>query len=49
MQIGVAALVDPISIGVAVVALFLLLRYDLPAPWLILGGAVVGLLKGLLI
>jgi len=48
-QIGVTALVDPISIGVALVALFLLLRYELPAPWLILGGAVVGLLKGLLI
>lgn len=41
-QIGAAALVDPISIGVAVVALFLLLRYELPAPWLILGGVMVG-------
>lgn len=48
-QIGGAALVDPISIGVALIALFLLLRYELPAPWLILGGAVVGIVKGLLL
>ena len=46
-QVGVTALVDPISIGVALVALFLLLRYELPAPWLILGGAVVGVVRGL--
>ena len=44
-QIGGAALADPISIGVALVALFLLLRYELPAPWLILGGAVVGAIR----
>jgi chromate transporter len=44
-QIGAAALTDPISIGVALVALFLLLRYELPAPWLILGGAVVGVVR----
>ncbi|MBG0784902.1 MAG: chromate efflux transporter [Anaerolineaceae bacterium] len=46
-QIGAAALTDPISIGVALVALFLLLRYELPAPWLILGGAVVGVVSSL--
>ena len=47
-QIGWAALIDPISIGVALVALFLLLRYELPAPWLILGGAVVGVVRVLI-
>ena len=44
-QIGSAALLDPVSIAVALVALFLLLRFQVPAPWLILGGAAVGMAK----
>jgi len=42
-QLGRAALVDPVTIGLAVVAAFLLLRYRLNSAWLVLGGAIVGL------
>jgi chromate transporter len=48
-EIAGTALVDPVTIGIALVALVLLLRYELGAPWLILGGAAVGLVRLLLI
>jgi chromate transporter len=48
-EIAGTALVDPITIGIALVALVLLLRYEVSAPWLILGGAAVGLARLLLI
>ncbi len=41
-EVARAALVDPLTIGVAALALFLLARFDLRAYWLILGGALVG-------
>jgi len=44
-EIGGTALVDPLSAGIAAVALLLLFRFDLGAPWLILGGAVIGLVR----
>ena len=44
-DIAGTALVDPVTIGIALVALVLLLRYELGAPWLILGGAAVGLVR----
>ena len=44
-EIGGTALVDPLSIGIVTAALFLLFSFNLGAPWLILGGAVVGLLR----
>ena len=47
-EVGQAALVDPLTIGVAGVALFLLVRFDLRAHWLILGGALVGVAVTLL-
>lgn len=47
-EVGAAALVSPLAVGAALVALFLLLRYKVPAPWLILGGAVVGVVQGML-
>ena len=43
LQIGRAALVDPLSIALALVALVLLLRYKVNSTWLIAGGAIVGL------
>lgn len=43
-RLGCAALVDPVTIGLAGVAAFLLLRYRLNSAWLVLGGAAVGLL-----
>lgn len=48
-EIAGTALVDPVTIGIALVALFFLLRYELGAPWLILGGAAVGLVRLLMI
>jgi len=47
-EVGATALVDPITAAIAIVALFLLLRFELNAPWLILGGAVVGVVKVLI-
>jgi len=38
------SLVDPITAGIAMLTLFLLLRYKINAPWLIFGGGVVGFL-----
>lgn len=40
-----AALVDPVTIGIAVLSLFLLITYDLNTSWMILGGAGVGIIN----
>jgi chromate transporter len=45
VQLGRAALVDGLTIALAIVSAGLLLRYRLNATWLILGGAAIGLLK----
>jgi chromate transporter len=42
-DIGRTVALDPLSIGIGLVSLFLLIKFELPAPWLILGGAVVGI------
>ena len=47
-EIAGTALVDPVTIVMALVVLFLLLRYEVSAPWLILGGAGVGLARVIL-
>jgi len=39
---------EPLGIGVGLISLILLVRFELPAPWLILGGALVGVGKVLL-
>lgn len=44
-RLGIAALVDPLTIVLAVVSAFLLLRYRLNSAWLVLGGGVVGLIN----
>ncbi len=44
-EVGTTALVDPVTAVVALAGLFLLARFELPAPWLILGGALVGMGK----
>jgi len=45
LEIASTALVDPVTMVIALVSLFFLLRYDVGAPWLILGGAAVGLVR----
>ncbi len=43
-QLGRASLVDPLTMSVAVVSLFLLVRFKLNSTWLIAGGSLVGYL-----
>lgn len=40
-----AALVDPYAVGIMMISLFLLIAYNLNTSWLIMGGAVIGLIK----
>jgi chromate transporter len=47
VQLGAAALVDSLTILVAIIAAVLLLRFRLNAVWLVLGGATVGLIRTL--
>jgi len=44
-EIAGSALVDPLTYGIAAGALFLVVRYEVGAPWLILGGAVLGMAR----
>lgn len=44
-QLGAAALTDPLTVTLAIAALILLMRYQVNTTWLIMGGAVVGLLR----
>ena len=44
-QLGRASLVDPFTVLVALIALGLLLRFKINSAWLILAGAIVGLLR----
>ena len=47
-RLGSASLVDPLAVVTALVAALLLFRFKVNSTWLILGGAIVGLLKSLL-
>ena len=44
-QLGRTSLIDPLTIGIALVAFGLLVRFKLNSTWLIAGGAVMGVLK----
>jgi len=46
-QLGTTALVDPLTVLLAVVSSFLLLRYKLNSAWLVLGSSALGLLVSL--
>ncbi len=46
LHLGLAALVDWLTIVFGAVAAFLLLRFRVNSAWLVLGGAVIGLLAG---
>lgn len=41
-QLGRAALVDPLTIGLALVSLLVLIRYRVSSAWLIVGGGIIG-------
>jgi len=43
LQLGQAAFVDPLTIGLGLIAAVLLLKFKLNSTWLVLGGALIGL------
>ncbi|MGD0709061.1 MAG: chromate efflux transporter [Anaerolineaceae bacterium] len=47
IQLASTAIIDPITILIALVSLFLLLRFKLNSTWLIAGGALIGLIHTL--
>lgn len=49
VRLGLAALVDPVTIGVGVIAAVLLVRFNTNTTWLILGGGLIGLGRMLLL
>jgi len=42
VQLGVAALLDAVSVGSALLSALLLVRFRVNATWLVLGGAALG-------
>ena len=47
VTLGIAALRDPVWIAESVVALFVLVQWNVNSAWLVLAGAAVGLLRGI--
>ncbi len=47
VQLSVTTLLDPITIGIVVLAVFVLFRFKINSTWLILAGAVIGVIKGI--
>ena len=47
-QLGRASLIDPVTMAIALASLALLIRFRVNSTWLILGGALVGLLRAVL-
>ncbi len=47
VQLGQAALIDVLTVVLAVVAVGVLVRFKVNSAWLVLGGAIVGLLSGI--
>jgi chromate transport protein ChrA len=45
-QLGRTALFDPLTVAVAIVALLVIVRWRPNSVWLILAGALIGLLRG---
>ena len=44
-QLGQAAIIDPITVVLAIISAVLLFRYNVNSAWLILGGGITGLLR----
>jgi len=44
VELGRASLIDPLTIGIALVSAALLIRYKMNSTWLVVGGAALGLL-----
>ena len=48
IQLASTALIDPITIGIAVICLIILIRFQTNSTWLIAGGALIGLFHTIL-
>jgi len=46
-QLAGTTLIDPITIGIGAIAVILLFRFKINSTWLILAGAVIGVIKGI--
>ncbi len=46
LQLGLAALIDPLTIAITLISAFLLLRLRVNSTWLILGGGLLGVASG---
>ena len=49
IQLASTALIDPITIAIALICLLLLIRFQLNSTWLIAGGALIGLFHTILL
>jgi chromate transporter len=49
IQLGRAVIIDPFTIAITLVALFLLLRFKISSVWLVLGGGALGVIYKLII
>jgi chromate transporter len=47
-QLGQSAIIDPITLAITVISTFLLVKFDVQSTWLIIGGAIAGLIRPLL-
>jgi chromate transporter len=47
VQLGQASLIDPLTIIIGLISAVLLIKYRVNSTWLVLGGAVIGLLSSL--
>jgi chromate transporter len=45
LQLGRTALIDPLTLLIGLISVYLLLRYRVSATWLLVGGGLLGLLK----
>ena len=43
-QLGRAAIIDPLTLAISVISTFLLVKFNIQTTWLILGGAILGLI-----
>lgn len=48
LELGRASLIDPLTIVIALVSITLLVRFKINSTWLVIGGAIIGLLSAML-
>ena len=48
-QLAISTFIDPITIAIGIVSVFLLFRFKVNSTWLILAGALIGVIKGVVV